>query len=160
MEAIGSFLLTYWLEFICSLFLGGVSIAAKFIWNTIKRDYLDAVKRNQTDIKELKESIDKKFDGIDKKFDSIETKINNLSETSRKNDLSLIRDTLLRKIRYGLQDNCVSVADVETVSALMAQYEELGGNGEVHKLFERYEKIKVCPEHDFHIDAIREHKEM
>lgn len=159
MELVFEFLLKYWLELICSLFLGGVTIAAKFIWNTIKRDYLDAVKNNQTDIKELKESIDKKFDSIDTKFDNIETKINDLAETSRKNDLSMIRDTLLRKIRHGLQDTCVSLADVETVSALMAQYEELGGNGEVHKLYQRFEKLKVCPEYDLHVDAYHENKE-
>ena len=159
MELVFEFLLKYWLELICSLFLGGVTIAAKFIWNTIKRDYLDAVKNNQTDIKELKESIDKKFDSIDTKFDNIENKINDLAETSRKNDLSMIRDTLLRKIRHGLQDTCVSLADVETVSALMAQYEELGGNGEVHKLYQRFEKLHVCPEHDFHVDAYQENKE-
>ena len=159
MESIGAFLLKYWLEAICTLFLGGVTIAAKFIWNTIKRDYLDAVKQNQTDIKELKESIDKKFDSIDTKFDNIENKINDMAEISRKNDLSMIRDTLLRKIRYGLQDTCVSLADVETVSALMAQYEELGGNGEIHKLYQRFEKLQVCPEHDLHVDAYHENKE-
>lgn len=153
MEAIGSFLLTYWLEFICSLFLGGVSIAAKFIWNTIKRDYLDAVKRNQTDIKELKESIDKKFDGIDKKFDNIETKINDLAETSKAADVSLIRDALLRKLRHVLSgEECVTMADVETIGSLMTQYEERGGNGEVHKLYKRFEKMHICPEHENHID--------
>lgn len=149
MELVFEFLLKYWLELICSLFLGGVTIAAKFIWNTIKRDYLDAVKNNQTDIKELKESIDKKFDSIDTKFDNIENKINDLAETSKRTDVSLIRDALLRKLRHTLAgEECITMADLETVNSLMTQYEELGGNGEVHKLYKRFEKLHICPEHE------------
>lgn len=145
MEELVLWLVKYWLEILFSGLVGGVGIAAKYAWGQIKQNYINVVQQNQDDIKKLKESIDNKFDSID-------SKINALAETSRKNDVSLIRDAVLRKIRHGLQDpsGCISMADAETTAALMAQYEELGGNGEVHKLYKRYEKLGICPEFEHH----------
>lgn len=140
----------YWLEILLTGFLGGISIAAKFIWNTIKKEYLDAIKKNQDEIKSTNEKFAQFQTNIDTKFDKLSTKIDAMQETSRKNDLAIIKDSLLRKIRHGLSDDCVSLADMETAAALMSQYEALGGNGEVHKLYKRYEKLHVCPEYDPH----------
>ena len=145
MEELGLWLVKYWLEILLSGLVGGAGIAAKYAWGQIKKNYIDIVQQNQEDTKKLRESIDNKFDSID-------SKINKLSDTSRRNDVAIIRDLLLRKLRHGLHDDCVSLADMETSAALMAQYEELGGNGEIHKLYKRYEKLRVCPEYDHHYD--------
>ncbi len=144
------FVVKYWLECAFGLFLGGVSYGIKHAWTNIKRNYLIPIQENQQEVAELRKAIDKKFENIEKR-------INDMEEMSKKNDLAIIRDTLLRKLRNGLhsETKCISLADFETVSALLTQYEELGGNGEVHKLYKRYEKLHICPEydhHDFHIE--------
>jgi len=138
-------ILTYWLQVLFSGILGAVCLVGRYLWRSLKKDFIDVIKANQKEIKTLSESVDKRFDSID-------TRIDELSQQSTSSDLALIKDSLLRKIRYGLSDDCVSLADLETCAALMAQYEKLGGNGEVHKLYKRYEKLHVCSEHDFHID--------
>ncbi len=147
MEFLAEFIIKYWLECLFGLFLGGVSYGIKYAWGNIKRDYLTPIKENQQEIINLK-------DNIDQKFSNIEKRITDMEQMSRANDLAIIRDSLLRKLRHGLQaeDKCISFADFETVSALLTQYEELGGNGEVHKLYKRYEKLHICPEHDYHHD--------
>lgn len=133
-------LVHYWLEVLFSVFLGIVGIAGRFIWKTLQRDYIDVVKQNQKDIINLQENIEQKFDTINKKIDDMSTQ-------SKSSDLAIIRDTLLRKIRNGLQDDsCITMADYETVTSLMEQYEKLGGNGEIHRLYQKYEKIHICPE--------------
>lgn len=133
-------LVHYWLEVLFSVFLGIVGIAGRFIWKTLQRDYIDVVKQNQKDIINLQENIEQKFDTINKKIDDMSTQ-------SKSSDLAIIRDTLLRKIRNGLQDDsCITMADYETVTSLMEQYEKLGGNGEIHRLYQKYEKLHICPE--------------
>ena len=134
----------FWLEALMTGLIGGIGIAAKYAWTQIKKEF-EGMRQTQTDLKSLKESIDNKFDNI-------ETKINDMSEISRSTDVSLLRDALLRKLRYILSevDPCVTLDDLETINSLMTQYEKLGGNGEIHKLYKRFEKIHVCPEHEHH----------
>lgn len=144
------FILKYWLEVIFSGFLAGAGIAIRYIWCRIKKEYIDQVKKNEDEIKTTNDKLGQFQIDIDAKFDKLSEKLDEMQETSRKNDLAIIKDSLLRKIRHGISDDCVSLADIETACALMAQYEALGGNGEVHKLYKRYEKLHVCPEHDFH----------
>lgn len=147
-------IIRYWLEICFSGLIGGVGIAFKYAWGQVKKE-LNSLKQTQSDLKSLKKDINEKID-------SIETKVNNLYSQSAQSDLVLIKDALLRKIRYGLQDpsGCISMGDAETCAMLMAQYEELGGNGEVHKLYKRYEKLNVCPEYDHHIEHEHEHEEI
>lgn len=140
-------LVHYWLEVLFSAFLGIVGIAGRFIWKTLQRDYIDVVKQNQEDIKKTNEKIINLQENIEQKFDTIDKKIDDMSTQSKSSDLAIIRDTLLRKIRNGLQDDsCITMADYETVTSLMEQYEKLGGNGEIHRLYQKYEKIHICPE--------------
>lgn len=151
------FILKYWLEVIFSGFLAGAGIAIKYAWNQIKKNYIDVVKKNETDIKDLNAKIEQLESNIDKQFTQLKDDISDLAELNRKNDVSIIRDLLLRKMRYGLQspNGCITLADYETVVALMERYEENGGNGEVHRLFARYEKLRICTEHD-HIESFCE----
>lgn len=144
------FILKYWLEVVFSGFLAGAGFAIKYAWNQIKKNYIDIVKQNEEDIKQLDTKIEQLECNIDQKFLHLSDEINKLAELNKKNDVSIIRDLLLRKIRIGLQstNNCITLADYETVVALMERYEENGGNGEVHRLFARYEKLQICPEHD------------
>lgn len=183
-------LLHYWLQVIFSVFLGGVTIALKFIWSTIKKDYIDTVKKNQDDIKDLHkeimtwhDSIDKKFDIIDKKFDNFDNKmdmvdkkfnnidtqfdnfnkrfdcfnikldsldsdLNKLSTQSKASDLAMMRDTLLTKMRTGIKEQCITQADFETVISLMNEYEKLGGDGEIHRYYDKYKLLNVCLDKD------------
>ena len=134
----------FWLEALMTGLIGGIGIAAKYAWSQIREEF-EGMRQTQSDLKSLKESIDEKFDNI-------ENKVNDLHDQSAKSDLVLIKDAVLRKMRYGLQDpsGCISMSDAETCAMLMAQYEELGGNGEVHRLYKRYEKLKVCPDYEHH----------
>lgn len=134
----------YWLEILFSGLIGGVGIAFKYAWSQIKKEF-EGIKQTQSDLKSLKEDINEKFENI-------ENKVNDLHDQSSRSDLVLIKDAVLRKIRFGLQDpsGCVSMSDAETCAMLMAQYEELGGNGEVHRLYKRYEKLRVCPDYEHH----------
>lgn len=145
-------LVEYWLEVLFSAFLGVVGIAGRFIWKTLQRDYVDVVKQNQEDIKKTNEKMITLQENIEQKFDTIDKKIDDMSIQSKSSDLAIIRDTLLRKLRYGLQENtCITLADYETVNSLMEQYEKLGGNGEIHRMYKKYETLQICPEHDQHV---------
>ena len=163
MEWLVEWLIKYWAEFVFGLFISGAGLAAKFIWNTWKKEreeYVDIIKKGQEDIKKnqadilnTNEHLIQLEQKLDDRFDKIDNKIDDMQEQSKSSDLAIIRDTLLRKIRHGLQteDTCISMADYETVTSLMAHYEKLGGNGEVHKLYKRYEQLHICPEHEHYI---------
>ena len=145
-------LVQYWLEVLFSAFLGIVGITGRFIWKTLQRDYIDVVKQNQEDIKNTNKKVIALQENIEKKFDKIDESIQELSNQSKSSDLAIIRDTLLRKLRYGLQENsCITLADYETVNSLMEQYERLGGNGEIPRMYKKYETLQICTEHDQHV---------
>lgn len=136
-----SLIAKFWVEALMAGILSAICFLCRHVWKQLKRDFFDVVKSNQEEIKTLTKSMDEKFDNINNRIET-------LYDQSVKSDLSIIRDVLLRKLRHGLQSECISMADLETSAALMAQYEQLGGNGEIHKLYKRYEKIHICPEHE------------
>ena len=142
-------LVQYWLQVLFGLFCGGIAIVAKFVWNTIKKEYIDVVKKNQEDILATNRNLEALQHNIDEKFEKLSEKMDYMQEESNASDLAMIRDSLLRKMRYGLTDgHCVKASDYETVTSLFDRYEKLGGNGAVHKLYEKYQTMHICPEHD------------
>lgn len=139
----------YWLTVLFGLFCTGVCFALKFISNTLKKDYVDVVKKNQEDNIKTNQQVFALQKSIDQKFEEINNKIDEMKEQSNASDLAIIRDTLLRKMRYGLtEDKCINLADFETVNSLFENYERLGGNGSVHSLYEKYKQLHICSEYD------------
>ena len=137
----------YWLNVLFTAIVGIVGVTGRFIVNTLKKDYIDVVKKNQEDLKETNLQIINLQANIDKKFETINKKIDNMQEQSNSSDLAIIRDTLLRKMRHGLvEQHCVTLADFETVNSLFENYEKLGGNGTVHSLYEKYMQLEICQE--------------
>lgn len=140
-------LIQYWLQISFTAVIGIVGIAARFIMKTLKKDYVDVIKKNQDDIKTMNQQVTNLQNNIDEKFDTINKKIDVLQKQSNSSDLAIIKDTLLRKMRYGLvEDHCVTLADFETVNSLFENYERLGGNGAVHSLYEKYMQLEICQE--------------
>lgn len=139
-----NWLVQYWLQAIFGLILAGMGLVIKFILKTLKKDYVDVISKNQDDIKNMHKEIIGFQKDFDEKFDKLNDKIHDLAEQSKASDLAIMRDTLLRKIRNGLQDGCITQADLETVASLIEQYEKLGGNGEIHRLYDKYILLPVC----------------
>lgn len=142
----------YWTELVFSGFVGIAGFALRYIWVQIRTTYIDQVKKNEKEIEETNGKLDKFQTDIDAKFDKLSQQLDKMQKQSTSSDLAIIRDAVLRQIRHGLQSphGCLTMSEAETTAALMAQYEQLGGNGEVHKLYKRYEKLDICHDHDYH----------
>lgn len=142
----------YWTELLFSGFVATAGIALRYIWSQIRKNYIDQVKKNENEIKTTNDKLEQFQTDIDAKFDKLSEKLDNMQKQSKSSDLAIIRDAILRQVRHGLQSphGCISMSEAETTAALMAQYEELGGNGEVHKLYKRYEKLNICHDYDYH----------
>lgn len=142
----------YWVELLFSGFVTIAGFSLRYIWTQIRKNYIDQVKKNENEIKATNDKLEQFQKDIDAKFDRLSQQLDNMQKQSTSSDLAIIRDAVLRQIRHGLQNphGCLTMSEAETTAALMAQYEQLGGNGEVHKLYKRYEKLDICHDHDYH----------
>jgi len=135
----------YWLQVFFSLICAGFGVAAKYIWGQLKKEYLDALKKNQQDILDITHHLENLQNNFNQSFAEINSKMDRMQEQSEASDLAIIRDSLLRKMRYGLsEEECITMADFETVTDLFNNYEKLHGNGQVHLIYERYKKLPIC----------------
>lgn len=144
------FVVQYWVEFFFSFVIACFGFFIKYTINHLKSDYLDAIKNNSLEISRTNQRLDETQKLFNDKLESLNIKLDDMKENSDANDLAMIRDTLLRKMRYGLTSgkNCTSMADYETVASLFSRYNNLGGNGEVHSIYNKYQKLHICEDVD------------
>lgn len=96
---------------------------------------------------------DKRLDGLSNKIDTLEKSVSNVEEIGKDNNknLTIIGKGLQRLQRFRLQENLKNALkrghtdqhELEELSKLYESYVELGGNGAIRVLFERFLELKI-----------------
>lgn len=96
---------------------------------------------------------DKRIEGLSSKIDSLEQSVSNVEEIGKDNNrnLTIIGKGLQRLQRFRLQENLKNALkrghtnqhEIEELSKLYESYVELGGNGAIKVLFERFLELKI-----------------
>ena len=102
--------------------------------------------------KTTKES-DKRIEGLSNKIDTLEKSVSNVEEIGKENNrnLTIIGKGLQRLQRFRLQENLKNALkrgytnqhELEELSKLYESYVELGGNGAIKVLFERFLDLEI-----------------
>lgn len=105
--------------------------------------------------KTTKES-DKRIEGLSNKIDTLEKSVSNVEEIGKDNNrnLTIIGKGLQRLQRFRLQENLKNALkrghtnqhELEELSKLYESYVELGGNGAIKVLFERFLELEIKEE--------------
>ena len=105
--------------------------------------------------KTTKES-DKRLEGLSNKIDTLEKSVGSVEEIGKDNqrNLTIIGKGLQRLQRFRLQENLKNALkrghtnqhELEELSKLYESYVELGGNGAIRVLFERFLKLEIKEE--------------
>ena len=96
---------------------------------------------------------DKRLEGLSNKIDTLEKSVSNVEEIGKDNNknLTIIGKGLQRLQRFRLQENLKNALkrghtnqhEIEELSKLYESYVELGGNGAIKVLFERFLKLEI-----------------
>ncbi len=96
---------------------------------------------------------DKRLEGLSNKIDTLEKSVSNVEEIGKNNNrnLTIIGKGLQRLQRFRLQENLKNALkrghtnqhELEELSKLYESYVELGGNGAIKVLFERFLELKI-----------------
>lgn len=96
---------------------------------------------------------DKRIEGLSSKIDSLEQSVSNVEEIGKDNNknLTIIGRGLQRLQRFRLQENLKNALkrghtnqhEIEELSKLYESYVELGGNGAIKVLFERFLNLEI-----------------
>lgn len=99
---------------------------------------------------------DKRLEGLSSKIDSLEQSVSNVEEIGKDNNrnLTIIGKGLQRLQRFRLQENLKNALkrghtnqhEIEELSKLYESYVELGGNGAIRVLFERFLELEIKEE--------------
>lgn len=99
---------------------------------------------------------DKRLEGLSSKIDSLEQSVSNVEEIGKDNNrnLTIIGKGLQRLQRFRLQENLKNALkrghtnqhEIEELSKLYESYVELGGNGAIKVLFERFLNLEIKEE--------------
>lgn len=99
---------------------------------------------------------DKRLEGLSSKIDSLEKSVSNVEEIGKDNNrnLTIIGKGLQRLQRFRLQENLKNALkrghtnqhEIEELSKLYESYVELGGNGAIKVLFERFLNLEIKEE--------------
>lgn len=99
---------------------------------------------------------DKRLEGLSSKIDSLEKSVSNVEEIGKDNNrnLTIIGKGLQRLQRFRLQENLKNALkrghtnqhELEELSKLYESYVELGGNGAIKVLFERFLELEIKEE--------------
>lgn len=99
---------------------------------------------------------DKRLEGLSSKIDSLEKSVNTVEEIGKDNNknLTIIGKGLQRIQRFRLQENLKNALkkgytnqhEIEEISKLYESYVELGGNGAIRVLFERFLDLEIREE--------------
>lgn len=99
---------------------------------------------------------DKRLEGLSSKIDSLEKSVSNVEEIGKDNNrnLTIIGKGLQRLQRFRLQENLKNALkrghtnqhELEELSKLYESYVELGGNGAIRVLFERFLNLEIKEE--------------
>lgn len=96
---------------------------------------------------------DKRIEGLSNKIDSLEKSVSAVEEIGKDNNknLTIIGEGLQRLQRFRLQENLKNALkrghtnqhELEELSKLYESYVELGGNGAIKVLFERFLELRI-----------------
>lgn len=96
---------------------------------------------------------DKRLEELSNKIDTLETSVHTVEEIGKDNkrNLTIIGKGLQRLQRFRLQENLKNALkrghtnqhEIEELSKLYESYVELGGNGAIRVLFERFLELKI-----------------
>lgn len=96
---------------------------------------------------------DKRLEGLSNKIDTLEKSVSAVEEIGKDNqrNLTMIGKGLQRLQRFRLQENLKNALkrgytnqhELEELSKLYESYVELGGNGAIRVLFERFLELKI-----------------
>ncbi len=96
---------------------------------------------------------DKRLEGLSTKIDTLEKSVSNVEEIGKDNrkNLTMIGKGLQRLQRFRLQENLKNALkrghtnqhEIEELSKLYESYVELGGNGAIKVLFERFLELNI-----------------
>ena len=96
---------------------------------------------------------DKRLEGLSNKIDTLEKSVSNVEEIGKDNNknLTIIGKGLQRLQRFRLQENLKNALkrgytnqhEIEELSKLYESYVELGGNGAIKVLFERFLELNI-----------------
>lgn len=96
---------------------------------------------------------DKRIEGLSNKIDTLEKSVSNVEEIGKDNqrNLTIIGKGLQRLQRFRLQENLKNALkrgrtnqhEIEELSKLYESYVELGGNGAIKVLFERFLELEI-----------------
>lgn len=99
---------------------------------------------------------DKRLEGLSNKIDTLEKSVSNVEEIGKDNNrnLTIIGKGLQRLQRFRLQENLKNALkrghtnqhEIEELSKLYESYVELGGNGAIRVLFERFLNLEIKEE--------------
>lgn len=99
---------------------------------------------------------DKRLEGLSSKIDSLEKSVSSVEEIGKDNNrnLTIIGKGLQRLQRFRLQENLKKALnrgytnqhEIEELSKLYESYVELGGNGAIRVLFERFLSLEIKEE--------------
>lgn len=99
---------------------------------------------------------DKRIEGLSNKIDTLEKSVSNVEEIGKDNNknLTIIGKGLQRLQRFRLQENLKNALkrghtdqhEIEELSKLYESYVELGGNGAIRVLFERFLNLEIKEE--------------
>ena len=99
---------------------------------------------------------DKRLEGLSNKIDSLEQSVQTVEEIGKDNNknLTIIGKGLQRLQRFRLQENLKKALnrgytnqhEIEELSKLYESYVELGGNGAIRVLFERFLNLEIKEE--------------
>lgn len=99
---------------------------------------------------------DKRLEGLSSKIDTLEKSVSNVEEIGKDNrkNLTMIGKGLQRLQRFRLQENLKNALkrghtdqhEIEELSKLYESYVELGGNGAIKVLFERFLELEIKEE--------------
>lgn len=96
---------------------------------------------------------DKRIEGLSNKIDTLEKSVSSVEEIGKDNNrnLTIIGKGLQRLQRFRLQENLKNALkrghtnqhELEELSKLYESYVELGGNGAIRVLFERFLELEI-----------------
>lgn len=99
---------------------------------------------------------DKRLDGLSNKIGALETSVHSVEEIGKENrkNLTIIGKGLQRLQRFRLQENLKKALnrgytnqhEIEELSKLYESYVELGGNGAIKVLFNRFLELEMKEE--------------
>lgn len=113
------FIKQYWLQFIFGGIVSILSISVKYIFNSLKKEREERKKKAEEESREqalIKEGV-----------------------------LALLHDRVYQACQYHIQNNYISIQDLNNLEYLYKGYSGLGGNGTGKELYNRCKALQIVP---------------